>query len=147
MAKVPARYIGGYEVLLGPSGGPYVDGNGTRLSSLVLRHGDTLMIEEQELRGISYKFDPRGVNDPLQVGYGHVVLPEDEGKSDEELQALGYQFHRGRADFEEIAPQMHGDGQQAPAASGQPAEPVTSGVPGNQPRASDGAGSGSEEVR
>ena len=118
MSKIPARYIGGHQLLLAGFQGPHYDGDGNRLSSLVVSPGDTLMMEEHEIRGQTYKFDPRGNDDPLFLGYGsHIVLPEHEDLSDEVLQAIGYQFHQGRPDFEEYTPQTQPAGQETPVAN------------------------------
>ena len=116
--KIPARYIGGHQLVLAGYQGPHYDGNGNRLTSLVISPGDTLMMEQHEIRGMSYKFDPRGIDDPLLLGYGsHIVLPEHQGLPDEMLEALGYSFHTGRIDFEEIVPETQPEGQQVPAES------------------------------
>ena len=116
--KIPARYIGGHQLVLAGYQGPHYDGNGNRLTSLVISPGDTLMMEQHEIRGMSYKFDPRGIDDPLLLGYGsHIVLPEHEGLPDEMLEALGYSFHTGRADWEEIISETQSEEQQTPAKS------------------------------
>lgn len=105
MDKVAARYVGEHEVQLFKHGGPYYDADGKRLEEMTLRKGDTLMINPQELHGMTWLIDPRLEKDPLQLGVGRVVLPEDQGKSAEELSAIGYQFHKGRQDFEPVVVQ------------------------------------------
>lgn len=99
---IPARYIGDTEIVLGHYGGPYKDGDGKPLTDLVLRKGDTLMMRESEVNGLTVKFDPRGVNDPEILGVGRVVLPEDTDVPEDELFLRGYQFHQGREDFEPV---------------------------------------------
>ena len=128
--KIPARYIGGHQLVLAGYQGPHYDGNGNRLTSLVISPGDTLMMQPHEIRGMSYKFDPRGIDDPLLLGYGsHIVLPEHQGLPDEMLETLGYSFHLGRPDFEEVVPETPSEGQQVPAKS----EPVQETTPAQNP--------------
>lgn len=96
--KIPAKYIGMHPVTLGGAG-PYYNIDGTRKTDLTLSHGDTIMMEEREVLGQSFKFDPKGQLDPLDLGAGRVVLPEHAHLSDEELALLGYEHHQGRRDF------------------------------------------------
>jgi hypothetical protein len=103
--KVPAKYIGEHSILLSPFGKPYFDAQGKPLESLVLRKGDTLYINEGEARGESWWHDPARVKDSLHLGTGKRVFPEHAGLSEEEYEQLGYSFHGGRPDFEEITPQ------------------------------------------
>lgn len=100
---IPVRYIGDVEVVLGHFGGPYKDANGKLLTDLVLRKGDTLMMRASEVKGMTVKFDPRGIADAEILGVGHIVKPEHEGLSTDDLVIQhGYQFHQGRTDFEPI---------------------------------------------
>lgn len=100
--KVPARYIGEHSILLSPHGRPYFDASGKPLQSLALRKGDTLYINEGEARGESWLHDPAPEKESLWLGTGKRVLPEHAGLSPEEHEALGYSWHQGRPDFEEI---------------------------------------------
>ena len=146
--KIPARYIGGHQLVLAGYQGPHYDGNGNRLTSLVISPGDTLMMQPHEIRGMSYKFDPRGIDDPLLLGYGsHIVLPEHQGLPDEMLEALGYQFHLGRSDFEEVVPETQSEDQQAPVKSEpvQQTAPVQS-TPESQPGEPVGTSESGEQV-
>lgn len=100
--KVPARYIGEHGIILSPLGRPYFDAQGKPLKSLALRTGDTLYINEGEARGESWWHDPARVKDSLHLGTGKRVMAEHATLSAEEHAALGYEFHQGRGDFEEI---------------------------------------------
>lgn len=100
--KVPARYIGEHSILLSPLGKPYFDAQGKPLQSLVLRKGDTLYINEGEARGESWLHDPAREKESLWLGTGKCVKEEHAGLSAEEHEQLGYEFHGGRGDFEEI---------------------------------------------
>jgi hypothetical protein len=101
---IPARYIAEHEVTLNKLGGPYVNGDGQPLLNLVLKCGQTLMMLEDEVIGMTWLTDPRREKNPIYLGAGRVVLPEHSDKSPEELSVLGYQFHEGRPDFEPINP-------------------------------------------
>jgi hypothetical protein len=102
MAKIPARYVGGCDITLSKFGGPYFDGDGQRLTNLTLHPGDTLMMDEEEVLGVSWLHDPRHENESQKVGVGKQVLEQHNGLQDHELRDLGYQFHTGRSDFEPI---------------------------------------------
>jgi hypothetical protein len=102
MAKIPARYVGGHDILLSKFGGPYYDGDGRRLLDLVLHPGDTLMMEDEEVLGFSMLHDPRHEKESVKIGVGKQVLDEHNSLKDHELRELGYQFHEGRRDFEPI---------------------------------------------
>jgi len=102
MAMIPARYVGGHDILLSKFGGPYYDGNGTRLIDLVLHPGDTLMMDEESVLGFSMLHDPRHEQPSQKIGVGKQVLEQHNGLQDHELRDLGYQFHEGRSDFEPI---------------------------------------------
>jgi hypothetical protein len=71
---------------------------------MVLKNGYTLMMNEDEVIGMTWLTDPRHLGDPIYLGPGRVVLPEHGEKSTEELSVLGYQFHEGRPDFEPLVP-------------------------------------------
>lgn len=101
---IPCVYIGEHEVELNKYGGPYFDGAGQRLVDLKLRKGDTLMMPDEEVLGYTVLRDMSCNNDPVYIGVGRVVLPQDARLSDEELYAMGYQFHQGRPDFEKLEP-------------------------------------------
>jgi len=103
--KVPARYISETPIVLAPFGKPYFDANGKPLESLALRKGDTLYINEGEARGESWLHDPQRVKESLRLGSGKRVLPEHAGLSADEHEQIGYEFHGGRGDFEEILPE------------------------------------------
>lgn len=117
LGKVPARYIGQHEVQLAKFGAPYFDADGKPLKSLILRHGDTLMVNEGEVRGESWLHDPQRLRESLHLGSGKKVLPEHAGLSPEEWEALGYEHHSGRTDFEEII-----DANSAPTSTTVPAQ-------------------------
>lgn len=103
---IPARYVHEHEGLLSSYGGPYKDANGKPLASLLLHKGDTLMVNEHEVRGFTVLRDPRHEQEPKQLGVGRVVLPEHQYKSEEELYNLGYQFHQGSSMWEEVLPSV-----------------------------------------
>lgn len=94
--KVPARYIGTSHVRLVGSLGPYYDADGNRKTDLTLSYGDTLMMPGAEVLGYTQLHQGDQL---LLLGVGKVVLPEDATKAEEELAAIGYVFHMGRADF------------------------------------------------
>lgn len=100
MAQVPARYIGQHSVILSQFGGPYLDGDGFPLTNRTIHTGDTLMVGDEELYGVTWLIDPKLVKDPVRVGLGRKTLDEHVGMSEQELADLGYQFHQGRPDFE-----------------------------------------------
>lgn len=100
MAKIACTYVGEQQVMLFPQGGPYFDKDGQVITNSVISKGQTLMLEDTEVLGYTILQDPRNIEDPIFLGVGRVILPQDEGKSAEELFAMGYQFHVGRADFE-----------------------------------------------
>lgn len=102
--KVPARYIAEHEVILANFGGPYFDASGKMLENLRLRKGDTLYITEGEARGESWLHDPKRERESVYLGTGKRI-PDDplySGKSEEELRALGWDYHALRSDFQEI---------------------------------------------
>lgn len=102
--RVPARYVGEYEVVLSPFGRPYFDADGRLLSNLRLRTGDTLYITEGEARGESWLHDPKREKPSAYLGTGKCIPDKEpyQGKSEEELRALGWDYHAKRGDFEEI---------------------------------------------
>ncbi len=99
--KIAARYIGGHTVSLPGSLGPYFDASGKPITTYRLNYGDTLMMPAHEVLGQTFL---RQHDQVLDLGAGHVVLPQDQNKSPEELVAIGYEFHRGRLDFEPYTP-------------------------------------------
>lgn len=105
MPKIPARYIGKHTVVLRPLDGPFLNGAGEKLTSLILYPGDTLLMPETEILGQTFLVDLRRDGAPARhLGAGRVVLPEHDGLSDDALYALGYEFQEGRADFEPCDP-------------------------------------------
>src|SRR5689334_2068514 len=91
--KIAARYIGPQSVLLNKATGPYKDGEGKPLQSLLLHPGDSLMVEEEEITGCTWLHDPRKENNSEKIGLGRVVKTEHAHLSLQEQIALGYQFH------------------------------------------------------
>jgi hypothetical protein len=103
--KVPARYVGETPIVLSPVGRPYFDANGKPLKSLALRTGGTLYVNEGEARGESWWHDPRRVEDSVRVGTGKVIMEKHEDVPADQLEQIGYEWHQGRSDFEEILPE------------------------------------------
>ena len=97
--KIPCIYIGGHPIRLAPDGRPYFDAQGKELVQMDIVPGDTLMMPETEVAGMTYWHDPRGVAASEFIGAGRRVKTEHADKSFEELQAIGYEFHDGRTDF------------------------------------------------
>ncbi len=108
---IPARYMGDHEIILPAERGPYFDGNGQPLQPTIksaisgqfaygLRPGDTLMMPEEEVLGVTYLHDVHQQNPSIKVGAGKCVLKEHEGLSMDELRSLGYEFMTGRSDFQ-----------------------------------------------
>lgn len=144
--QIPARYIGGHSVLLSAFQGPFRHADGTPLESLLITRGDTLMLGAREVLGASYKFDPTGQSDPLDLGVGRVVLPDDAELSAAELTAAGYEFHEGRSDFEPlrvpegvvpIRPPVIADAADAPVANGVPDAASDEGTPSSSAAGAD----------
>jgi hypothetical protein len=104
---VACEYIGRHKVELNKYGGPYINAKGEQLFELSLNPGDTLMLPEAEVKGYTILRDLTAQTDPVHLGVGKVVLPQHQGKSDDELMAIGYQFHQGRPDFREIVPSIN----------------------------------------
>ena len=104
MGKIAARYIGDHEKILHSYGGPYFNGDGSRRESLILHPGDVIMVDEQEVNGMTVLLDPRHEKDPEHLGTGRIVKDEHAGLSNDELSVVGYQFHEGRRDFEPVPP-------------------------------------------
>lgn len=105
MAKIAARYIGDYPVVLKEGQGRLYDGDGNPLTSNLLNPGQTLMMNDTEVLGQTYKRPTRGQGEATFLGVGRVILPEHASRTAEELDLLGYEFHEGRSDFvEEKAP-------------------------------------------
>lgn len=118
LAFVPARYIGNAPIGLHNVKWDLRNIDGSERTSLLINHGDTLMMPRPEIIGFTILEDPRQQKDPLYLGDGRVVLPKHAGKSAEELDALGYVFNIGRSDFELI------EAEEAPSEA--PAEPLSS---------------------
>jgi hypothetical protein len=98
---VPAKYIGSNIIDLGRTGRKeWFNVDGTRRTDLMLGNGDTVMMPAAEVLGQAIITFGDGRQE--YVGAGHVVRKEDEGKSEEELKAMGYQWDMGRPDFEAI---------------------------------------------
>lgn len=102
--KIAARYKFEHEGVLSSYGGPYKDANGKSLDSLVLRRGDTVMVNEHEVKGYTVLRDPRHEKEPEMLGIGRVAKQEHQQLSDEELHTIGYQFHQGSPMWEEVFP-------------------------------------------
>lgn len=114
LQKVPARYIGDEEKLLSGDEA-HKDGDGNPWSVMVtnsldqrpdmgIRPQDTIMVYPQEVYGQTYKHDPRGNAQSVWVGLGKVCLAQDAGKTEDELKAIGYDFHEKRRDMEPVIP-------------------------------------------
>jgi hypothetical protein len=97
--RVPARYIGHHRIGLHPAMGPYYNTDGTIRANLTLDRNDEIMMPAEEVLGYTLLEDRHGNNNPLYLGVGRVVMPEDVGKSDDELAAIGYRWNIGRQDF------------------------------------------------
>ncbi len=96
MALIAARYIGTEDVTL-PDNVNYLDGNGNPFTKSILQNGDTLMMNDFDILGQTLLKDSTG---NVQVlGLGRVILPADQGLSDDALAAKGYLFSNGRTDF------------------------------------------------
>lgn len=103
MGKIPCVYIGAVPLRLSADHGPYLDGDGARLESRDVSTGQTLMMSEEEVNGMTIWFDPHGILFPERIGPGRCVKEEHAGLSPEELEVAGYQFHEGRSDFVTVA--------------------------------------------
>ncbi|GAC1589103.1 MAG: hypothetical protein NVS4B1_33460 [Ktedonobacteraceae bacterium] len=101
--QIPARYMLEHEGLLMQAGGPYKDGDGFPLQSLVLRKGDVILVNEHEVKGHTILKDPRGERDMENLGVGRVVKKEHQNLSDAELETLGYEFHQGSPMWEDAS--------------------------------------------
>lgn len=101
--KVPARYIGTTPFELSPNGRPYFDGDGQPLKSLELHSGDVVMWEAHNVLGQTH-LRQKASGKRWFLGYGHVVLPEHQHLSADELSVLGYEFDEGRPDLEPVHP-------------------------------------------
>lgn len=99
MGKIPAIYIGTHPIRLSPDHGPYTDGDGNPLTQLDLLPGESLLMPEEEVLGMTIWHDPRGLLPSEKLGSGRVVKDGHQGLDLETLQALGYEFSDGRADF------------------------------------------------
>lgn len=124
---IPARYIGDYPVHLSSEhgkrhGARLAEGHTTydhRIDGKVISKGDIVLMPAEDVLGQTFWHDPAHNQPSLRIGVGHVIMPQhavnpvaNAPYSREELQALGYEFHMGRPDFEPVVP----DGE-APAAN------------------------------
>lgn len=116
--KIPARYLGPGGML---KGGPYYNADGSRRETNMLSRGDILLLDESEVRGHTYKREADGQF--LTLGAGKVVKPEHQGCTPEALDALGYEFHAGRPDFEPV------EGQGQPSVERAESTPAAAPVP------------------
>jgi hypothetical protein len=128
---VAARYKGDYPVVLSRQHGPIRDDQGQRIDGMVIGKGDVVMLPAAEVLGQTYWHDPHHQAPSLYIGVGAVVRPEHAGLSRAELQAIGYDFHEGRSDFEAVvsapaAPQA------APQTTRAPAQPLAEPVVANE---------------
>jgi len=124
--KVPCVYIGNHPIRLSPDGRPYFDAQGLPLKSLDLAAGDTLMLPEVEVSGMTFWHDRSGALPSEFIGVGRCVKADHVDKTFEELLALGYEFHDGRADFLALpAPAPAEAQEEAPASSQQEQAPPT----------------------
>lgn len=106
MARVAARYTGPTRILSKINGRVY-GGDGKLIQpGKPLETGMIIMFADQEVYGMTLKYDPRGNLRPLSLGVGKAILPEHaEFAHDEDtLTALGYEFHAPREDVEPIEP-------------------------------------------
>lgn len=99
---VAARYIGDYPVLLSRQHGPIHNDAGERIDGTLIGKGDIVLLPAAEVLGQTYWHDPRHHLPSLYIGVGAVVRPEHAGMKRAELQAIGYDFHEGRSDFEAV---------------------------------------------
>jgi hypothetical protein len=99
---VAARYIGDYPVVLSRQHGPIHDDQGARIDGMVIGKGDVVLMPAAEVLGQTYWHDPHHQAPSLYIGVGAVVRPEHAGLNRAELQAIGYDFHEGRSDFEAV---------------------------------------------
>lgn len=98
---IPARYIGNHAVSL-PKGRRFYNTDGTLRTSLILEHGDELLMPDAEIIGQTILHDPTRQTMPQHLGAGHVVKPEHASLSPDELAEIGYSFEMGRSDFQVI---------------------------------------------
>lgn len=95
---VPARYTGYGIIDLTTTGRKeWFNIDGSKRTDMSVSHGDTLMMPDYEVLGQTFLNLKGGKQ--LYLGAGKLVRKEDEGKSEEELKAIGYEFHEGRSDF------------------------------------------------
>jgi hypothetical protein len=98
-AKVSCVYIGSAPLRLSADHGPHRDGDDKPLKSMNILPGHTLMMSEEEVNGVTFWHDPRGILPSEKLGPGRVVKAEHQGLDLETLMMLGYDFHDGRSDF------------------------------------------------
>lgn len=103
---VPARYIGNHIVDLQQTRRDWRNIDGTPRKEMRLSNGDTVMMPAEEVLGMTLWHDPARQKPSIKVGVGRCCFPQHEGKSEEELREIGYEFHMGRTDFEAVDPPM-----------------------------------------
>ncbi len=97
----PARYIGDNIIDLTMTGRKeWFNIDGSKRTVMSVSHGDTLMMPAHEILGQTF-INLKGGRQ-LYLGPGRLVRKEDDGKAEEELKAIGYEWHDGRADFEPV---------------------------------------------
>lgn len=97
--KIPCVYVGVMPLRLSADHGPFFDGDGKPLKTMDILPGDTLMMPEKEVNGMTIWHDPRSILPSEMLGTGRVVKAEHEGLDMDTLLALGYEFSDGREDF------------------------------------------------
>lgn len=99
---VPARYVGNHIVDLQQTRRDWRNIDGAPRKETRLSNGDTVMMPAEEVLGMTIWHDPQQQKPSVKVGIGRCCFPLHQGKSEDELRALGYEFHMGRTDFEAI---------------------------------------------
>lgn len=97
--KIPCVYVGSTPLRLSADHGPFFDGDGKPLKTMDVLPGQTLMMGEEEVNGMTIWHDPRHVLPSEKLGVGRVVKAEHADLDMDTLLALGYEFHDGRSDF------------------------------------------------
>ena len=99
---VPARYKGIGTGLR--EGVKYFNADGTPKEDLSLEPGDEMLWQDEDVYGKTLWNDPNQNIRSQYIGLWKVVKPEHAGKSDAELQAIGYEWHMPRPDLTPINP-------------------------------------------
>jgi hypothetical protein len=101
--RVAARYNGSTMLLLQPGQGTGYNPDGTRRASRAIERGDVLLMPEREICGFTlFREGERAYN----LGTGKCIKPEHQDLDDRELSHAGYEFHRGRPDFDLVVDQV-----------------------------------------